>query len=242
MKTFLIALSLMAFAFVSFGTAQSVIITPQRVVYKRPKPIMDFKTTFTVRYPKVKASTRLLSRKIESTISYAKLLELNVQEEIKDIQWLEEADYEVGYNKNGILSISLSMNGTGAYPSGSSKTVVVDLKTGNRVRPTDVFRNLDGLTAIISKAQKAEILKAAKGIKEDPENRDVDTGQLFENANFKRANLAEFAVSATGVTFIYDYGFPHVIQAVEPDGSYFFTWRQLEPFIKRGGLLARFIR
>ena len=30
--------------------------------------------------------------------------------------------------------------------------------------------------------------------------------------------------------------------AVHPAGLYFFTWNEVKPFIKRGGLLAKFIR
>ena len=53
--------------------------------------------------------------------------------------------------------------------------------------------------------------------------------------------LDEFSISDKGVTFLYDYGFPHAIQALEPDGRYFFTWAQMKQHIKRGGLLAKFI-
>src|SRR5688500_4179024 len=84
---FVLALSFAAFA-------QSVTITPKKITYKRPKPIADFKKTFTVTYPKVKAATPALSRKIERTISYEKVSDLNIEEEKAEIQWLEEAHYE----------------------------------------------------------------------------------------------------------------------------------------------------
>ncbi|MEP6847432.1 MAG: hypothetical protein ABI999_01160 [Acidobacteriota bacterium] len=49
-------------------------------------------------------------------------------------------------------------------------------------------------------------------------------------------------MSDTGITILYDYQFPHVALAVQPDGRYFFTWQQLKPFIKQGGLLHQFVR
>ena len=55
-------------------------------------------------------------------------------------------------------------------------------------------------------------------------------------------NSKNFPISDEGVTFYYDYGFPHVIQALAPDGQYFFKWAELKPFIKPDGLLARFVR
>ena len=239
-KTLVCLLFMLVFSSVS--SAQSVVVTPRKVTYTRPKPAADFKKTFTVNYPKVKAATNALSRKIESIISYEKVLGLNIQEEKTAAQWLDEADYEVGYNKNGILSITLWMSGAGAYPSGTSKTIVVNLKTGSRIRPSDIFTNLKGFTAEIKKRQQAEIKKAEEDYKKDSESADFDGSEYFDKADFKVENLEEFAVGETGVTFTYDYGFPHVVQALQPDGTYFFIWAELKPYIKRGGLLEKFVR
>src|SRR5258705_4613307 len=126
MKTRILLAVIFIAALTIVGYGQSVVITGKKVTYKRPKPIQDFKKTFTINYPKVKASTPALSKKIEAAISYSSVLKLNLREELRDTQWLEEADYEVGYNKNGVLSIALSMNGTAAYPDGTTKFAVVD--------------------------------------------------------------------------------------------------------------------
>lgn len=241
MKTkLLLGLLIFACSFPVF--AQSVTITPKTVKYTRPKPIADFKKIFTVTYPKVKAATPALSRKIENAISFENNFELNIEEERTEIQWLEETGFDVGYNKNGILTITLSVSGTGAYPSVYKKTVVVDLKTGNRVAPPGVFTNLKALAAKVKAAQKAEIEKTLKEIKSDPENKDYEPFDFFDNTDYAVENLKEFAVDDKGVTFIYDYGFPHVILALQPEGRYFFSWKQIKPFIKRDGLLARFVR
>jgi hypothetical protein len=55
-------------------------------------------------------------------------------------------------------------------------------------------------------------------------------------------NLEGFSISDRGVTFIYDYGYAHVVQALEPSGDFFIPISQLKSFIRRDGLLARFIR
>lgn len=242
MKTKILPWLFLILAFSIPVFSQSVGITPKKVIYKRPNPIADFKKTFTVTYPKVRAATPALSRKIEKSISFEKVSNLNIEEEKTEIQWLEEAGYEVGYNKNGILSITLSVSGTGAYPSVFEKTVVIDLKTGNRAAPTDVFTNLGRLAAKAKAKQKAEVDKSLKEIKSDPENKDFESFDYFDNTNFTVENLEEFAVTEKGVTFIYDYGFPHVILALQPEGRYFFPWNELKPFIRRGSLLAKFIR
>src|SRR5215813_14241405 len=170
-KTLLAVTFIAAFALVGHG--QSVVITGKKVTYKRPKPMDEYKKTFTINYPKVKASTPVLSRKIEAAISYASVLKLNLQEQLRDDQWLEEAEYEVVYNKNGVLSIALSMNGTAAYPDGTTKYVVVDLRSGSRVIPIDVFTSTPTLLAMVRKAKDKEVAQAIVDLKKDPENKDI---------------------------------------------------------------------
>ncbi|MEP6788162.1 MAG: hypothetical protein ABJB40_07015 [Acidobacteriota bacterium] len=225
------------------GYSQSVVITGNKVTYKRPKPISEYKKTFTINYPKVKASTPALSKKIEAAISYSSVLKLDLRGELRDEQWLEEADYEVGYNKNGILSIALSMDGSAAYPDGETKNVVVDLRSGTRVWPADVFSNLPGLLALVRKAKDKEVAQAIVDIKKVPENKDIDPSDQFkEAAKYNPMKLDQFSVADDGVTFHYDYGFPHVIEALQPPGEFKFTWKQLKPYIKAGGLLTKVAR
>jgi len=47
-------------------------------------------------------------------------------------------------------------------------------------------------------------------------------------------------IAGFGVTFLYDAGFPHVIQALQPDGRYFFSYAVLRPHIKSSGPLGVF--
>lgn len=237
----LFLITLISFA-ITLAHAQSVTITGKKVTYTRRKPNSEYKKTFTINYPKVRAATPALSKKIESAIGYQKVLGLNLKEELSEFQWLEEADFEVGYNNKGVLCITLSMDGTAAYPSGTSKTVVVDLKTGRRLMAADVFTNITGLTAKVRKAQKKEIADAIAEIKKDPENQEPNPETLFQDTKFDAKDLEGFSVDEKGVTFKYNYGFPHVIQALQPDGNFFFSWTQLKPFIKYNGAFARLAR
>ena len=122
------------------------------------------------------------------------------------------------------------------------KTVVIDIKTGRRLKAADLFSDLTGLARVVRSAQKQEIAKAIEAIKKDPETKEIDTTQLFESANFTAKDLNHFAVNDKGVTFIYDYGFPHVIQALQPEGRFTFDWQDIKAFIKPGGLLSQFTR
>jgi hypothetical protein len=221
------------------AAGQTVVITPKKTVYRRPKPQIDFKKTFTVRRPIAKAATPALSRKITTAISPEKVLELNIREELNEYQWLEESDYKVLFNQNGVLSMELWMTGTAAYPDSVTKHVVINIENGNTLRPADVFKDLASLAKIVRKAQLAEIAAATKEMKSDPDARPDD---LFSETDFTAADFKDFSVDAKGVTFYYDYGFPHVLQALQPDGEFHFSWAQLKPFIRTDGLLARFVR
>jgi hypothetical protein len=237
-KILLLSLSLVLLCICAFG--QSVVIKPKTITYRRPKPFSEYKKTFTVTYPKVSGSSAALNKKIESSISYEKAADVNIKDELGDVQWLEEATYKVNYNKNGILGITLSVSGSGAYPSSYDRTIVVDLAAGNRVRPADVFVNLSGLAAKCRRIQQSEVKRSLADIKKnEPDAEDPES--LFAEAKFTTEDLKEFTVSDRGVAFLYDYGFPHVLQALQPEGRYFIPWSEMKPFIKPGGLLARFV-
>lgn len=219
--------------------AQSVVITPRRTVYRRPKPLHDFKLTFTIRRPIARAATPALSRRITQSISPEKILEFSIREELTEYQWLEEVDYKVLFNRDGVLCVEQWMTGTGAYPDSVTRTVVVDIKTGVRATIESSFRDLAKLATLIRKAQVAEIASATKEMRSDP---DARPEELFRETNFTVSDFRDFAVDARGVTFMYDYGFPHVLEALEPAGKFHFTWAELKPFIRTDGLLARFVR
>src|SRR5215203_1319870 len=153
----------------SFAFAQTVVITPKKTVYRRPKPLYAFKRTFTIRRPIAKASTPAISRAITKAISPESVLEINIKEELTEYQWLEEADYKLLFNQNGILCLELWMSGTAAYPDSVTKRVVVDIRKGVTVRSEDVLKNLTGLAALVRNAQLAEVSKATKEMESDPD-------------------------------------------------------------------------
>lgn len=222
-------------------TAQTITITPSKTVYKRSKPMSEYKKTFTVTRPIIKGVTPAIRKNIESNVSYEKHFSFNLQEEMKEVQWLEAADYKLDFNKRGILGFTLSIEGSGAYPDGSTKSVVLNAKTGNRITPAEVFKDLPGLAAKAKVIQQAETKQALIDIKKEDPEATAPEG-LFENADFTTESLSEFAISDTGIVFVYDYGFPHVIKAFEPEGRYTFTWAQLKPHIKADGLFAQFAK
>jgi hypothetical protein len=68
-----------------------------------------------------------------------------------------------------------------------------------------------------------------------------DLRDLHDALKFEVKNLDDFEVATDGLVFLYDAGFPHVIQAIQPDGRYRFTYKELKPYLKPDGLLWQFV-
>ena len=251
-KIFFCTLVVLIFSTAIF--AQTVTITPKKNVYTRKaKSVPKEKRTFTVTYPVVSGTmSPAVKKKLENSISYWRTFETTLAENLGDYDWLYELSYKVNYNKNGILDIALTQDGSGAYPDSQTIVKVINLKTGEQAKLTDVFKadSLPKLAAMVDKklaAEKAQIIKDInegkfdEGGTPDKEANDAVKEQLG-NLEFTTDSFDQYSVSDKGVTFIYDADFPHVIQAAQPDGRYFFTWAELKPFIKPEGLLGQFIR
>jgi len=251
MKKLILILSTI-FIFASIGFAQTVVITPKKTVYTRKgNQVPKEKRTFVVTYPlisgKIPATTR---KKLENTISYWRVFETTLLENQGEYYWLSELFYKVNYNKNGVLDVALTQEGVGAYPDGNTIVLVINLKTGEQVKLKDAFK-ADSL------AEFAEMVNAKLEVEKKENIRHIDKG-AFGDANGKEANdslkeqigalnfaaetFDQYSINDKGVTIIYDAGFPHVIEAAQPDGRYFFTWAQIKSFIKPDGLLGKFVR
>ncbi len=222
----------------NFAEAQSVTITPEKVTYTRPQPLTEFKKTFEITFPRVNARTPALSKKIESMLDYEKLFDFTIAEEKGESQWLEEASYEVGFNEKRALSIALSIQGSGAYPSGVTKHLVINTATGNRATPATEFTNTVKLVSKLSGMLKKEIREAIRKIQADKENEDIVPSELFAGKRFRTADLQEFSIGTDGVTFHYAYNFVHAVQALEPEGKFRLSWAEISPYLRKGGLLA----
>ena len=177
-------------------------------------------------------------RKVRALFEFKNVFETTL-EEYKEDTWLDEFGYKVNYNRNYLLDITFSQSGTGAYPDTHEKHFIINLRNGEVIRAADAFNSPNDLAARVDKKLQAEIKKIQSEV---PEARDDDGRQLFEALKFTEENLSEFSVSDKGITFLYDAGFPHAVQAWQPVGHYFFSYAELKPFIKRDGPLGMFVR
>jgi hypothetical protein len=248
---FWFAILAVAFFAATAFSQSAVVVTPKKTVYTRKGKFSNKeKRTFTVIYPVVSGSiSAAAKKKLEDTLSYWRVFETTLAENMSEYDWLTEMSYKVNYNKNGILVISLTQEGVGAYPDGQTKNLVVDLKTGAQVKFDDVFNNEKRaeFAALVNPKLDAEKKAIIKEIETgnfsdgDKEANDALKEQL-QGLEFTADTFDEFTIDDKGVTILYDAGFPHAIQAAQPDGRYFFAWTEIKDFIKPAGLLGRFVR
>jgi hypothetical protein len=224
------------------------IIQRRRMVLTRvPAIAKQFpnKTRAIVSYPVVSGLNPVILRRVRSLFDFKNIFDYSLQEYREDA-WLEEFDYVVNHNANALLDITFTQSGSGAYPDDQSKHLLINLKDGHLIKAADAFiaGSQSELVAKVSTKLQAElkdILKSLSESKSDPE--DVSMArEAQEPLQYKVEDLDNFSVGTKGVTFLYDAGYPHAIQAFEPVGRYFFSFAELKPYIKADGPLGQFIR
>src|SRR6185312_5315678 len=227
-------------------TTGSAIITPRRIVLRRsPKLAREFpdRKVAVVRYPTVTGLSNPQAQKNVQSLLAVKNVFGSSLNDYRDDAWLEEFDYKVGYNKKNLLDITFSQSGTGAYPDTQFKHLLINLGTGKVVTAAEAFDNMSRKKLVQMANDKLQmeirdLIKVVAGDKElDKEQRESLKGSLSE-LKFQEENLEDFEVNNNGLTFLFDAGFPHVIQSLQPDGRYFFTYSALKSYIKRDGPLA----
>ncbi|MBC8028949.1 MAG: hypothetical protein H7Z16_02465 [Pyrinomonadaceae bacterium] len=257
----LIALAFLSFLSFAGATAHAnvpratspedrAVIQRRRVVLiRRGKLARDFphKKRAVVTYPVVTGlRDPEVLRRVRALLDFKNIFDYSLKE-YRDDAWLSEFSYVVNHNSNSLLDITFTQSGSGAYPDDHEKHFLINLKDGSLVKAADAFEpdKLNALAAEVDRKLQHELkelaVENAKDKDAGAEERE-SVNQAYQNLKFEKSHLDEFSVSRKGITFLYDAGFPHVIQALEPAGRYLLTFAELKPYIKPNGPLGQFAR
>ncbi|MBW4474921.1 MAG: DUF4163 domain-containing protein [Stenomitos rutilans HA7619-LM2] len=222
-----------------------VLIESKTVTFTRGKKGQDYPDykEATIKYPQVTGLTdQTVLQNVQTAIGLKSVIGQSLDElrtEFQEAWWLSEIDYTVNYNQNSLLDLTFTISGVGAYPSTYEKHRLVSLKTGKVLKASDVFKkeSFGAIAVIVNKAMQAEMKQAtATG-----DQGGADIRDQLSNKRFQIRNLNAFSINDKGVTFLYDFNFPHVILALQPSGRYFFSYDQLKVYIKPDGALGVFL-
>jgi len=225
-----------------------VIIKPRIVtLIRRASLVKGFpeKRSAKLTYPLISSLKNVqVLRRVQSLLQVQNVFDTSLDDYRED-RWLSEFGYKVNYNRNYVLDVTFTQSGSGAYPDTHTKHFAINLKDGSVLKAAEVFigDKSEALAALVNNKLQAELKKIVEELtasKSDPEDLRI-AKEAQEPLKFTIENLDEFSVGAKGLTFLYDAGYPHAIQAFEPTGEYFFSYSELKPFIKRDGLLGQFI-
>jgi hypothetical protein len=144
--------------------------------------------------------------------------------------WIDAIDCRLARAHGGIAVVEVWVEGSGAYPDGFTRSVVLDLRTGDRLgveqfaaekRPALVGKLETMLQERISTVSEAEARALASAAHATPDT------------------LTRWTLADAGVVFTVDFGFPHAIAAMAPDGRLTIPWAAIAEFTAPDAPLLR---
>lgn len=138
------------------------------------------------------------------------------------------ASFAVDFNEGGILDITVTTDFYGAYPSTGEHRFCFDTSTGARLAMRDLLD--DGREAELAGILDGMLQENIATARETCCEGDPESG-LYDGYSFSVEDLDSFTIVENGVWFHYDFGFPHVALAAEPEGDLFLPSQEMEPFL-----------
>jgi hypothetical protein len=129
---------------------------------------------------------------------------------------LVSVSYEVEKNHDYVLSLRCYMEACGAYCSNWNIEKCFDLKTGKLIKIDDIIQpsSMNALIKICNQKLNAQVDAAKEEHKKDMSRDDME---IYEGIAFVKENLANFVINDEGITFQYNFDFPHVMAFAEPN-------------------------
>ncbi|MGI0493050.1 hypothetical protein ACN4EG_14805 [Alkalinema pantanalense CENA528] len=222
--------------------AEQVTVTEEMVKFVRDKGDALGRREAIVKYPKISGiADPALEGKVQAAIGLQQAFGKSVEDmraEFEDYAWLNELGYTVNYNQHSILDITYSGWGTGAYPSGFERYLAVNLKTGTVIYAHHLFKTeaLGQVARLVNQVMQVEIQKKMAEVKQSY-GEEIDL-KIYAAHQFRVKDLNHFTITDRGILFHYEFDFPHVLKAAEPQNSYLLSYEQLTPYIRPDGVLA----
>lgn len=160
------------------------------------------------------------------------------------------ARYEVLYNTHHLLSVETTAEYLGAYPFSFTRHATFDLRTGQLLQVRDLVADTLALRQRWQQSINRRVAAHLRALPTDYPLLDADMltdvqRRLFWTDSTATVQLDaeeprfyDFALTPFGLVLYYDFGFPHLMQALQPDTDYLFSYADLKLWLKPKGALA----
>ncbi|MCD4793066.1 MAG: hypothetical protein K8R54_07540 [Bacteroidales bacterium] len=215
-----------------------------KVIITEKKLIVD-EEEYDAPYPEFECDNKALQKRLLYKLSSGAITGTSVEElreQIKSneetgmIDGFVESSYTIEYNKNCIISISTNIVTGGAHFYYSSGVYNVDLHSGMDIEITDIIKE-EKLIDLVTLCNNILQEKIQNQIKENDFSKAPEIIDMLESCYFGTYTLLQFYITEGVLNFNYDFDFPHVYKAAEPDGHISVPFKDIKDYIKPDGPL-----
>ncbi|HZE84830.1 MAG TPA: hypothetical protein VE035_11015 [Puia sp.] len=217
-----------------------------REIKFRPNPKFYKTTDTTIVYPVVVTGNQVVNRLINDVIKkrllYPENSKMTLREALRAMirMRLTDLDYEVTYNKNGILSLKVGVHVEAAYPNYWNEYFNFDIRTGQCLATKDILMDnmiepfkskvfADKIDSLKSYKQE-ELTKPLLNKELDSETYHMATGIIDDC--IATINIDNFSLTQQGIEIIDPCEFPHVIRGMEPTYELKYSFQFMYPYLK----------
>lgn len=201
---------------------------------------------YTINYPVIHISDSIVSLKINQAIRKELLLEdqpgQSLIAELKKMihdGYLISMDDSVTFNKNGIVSMYVTVEGCGAYCATSRYYFNFDLNNGETIPINNIIKkdSFADFKADAFKIKVAGLNGYKKEIKAGLANKEIDSDEYNEVIQYvdewciDSVDVANFSLTTSHIEIIDNCAFPHVMQNLTPDYNLIFPFESIKKFI-----------
>lgn len=182
--------------------------------------------------------------KIKEAVSVATVFEMTDEEaetwlatpdEERPLHGFHSYAVDTTYDNNCMLSLTVTYEGMGAYPSTGHNYYTFDMHTGEQIGIYDIVdsNKSEGLKRIFAERLEQNIITGREDLPEDEISLEDYDYQIESYREFyPEAEPDDYYITPAGIVFISHLWFPHVIQALQPDNKVRMSFEELRPFLK----------
>lgn len=192
--------------------------------------------TIPVTWPVVWLADPVKANAVAACLSPAEVIGGGREQQEKD-GWLDAVESRIDekVSRAGLAAFHFRVEGSGAYPSSFRRDVTVDLRAGACLGAEQFDAARAG--PLLEHIRGALERRAKVARQQEPEAAEL----LGDVVVVDEAMLGRWTLGWGGLTFHHDFGFPHAVEAAEPDGDVFVSWRVVAPALVPDAALRRAI-